>query len=77
MGIFSTLGALAAPNLKDRSKHRPQGAWIMVGNLPKREIPLALQWIVRSGRYFLLYRFLDASAPGADSAGPLNWRLSR
>ena len=56
--IFSICSArLAAPNLKDRPQfpacltHRVGGQFC-----PGGIISLALQWIVRSGRTFLLYR---------------------
>ena len=56
------LNALAAPNLKDRSKTTsrftrfPERMGYGGQFCPRGEILLAVQWIVRSGRYFLLYR---------------------
>ena len=54
---------LAAPNLKDRSQNSAaqNSHWACMGFggqfCPREELPLALQWIVRSGRSFLHYRF--------------------
>jgi len=52
--FFHWLDALAAPNLKDlpQARMRSGGLYALEGKLP-----LALQWIVRSGRTFLHYRF--------------------
>jgi hypothetical protein len=55
--------ALAAPNLKDLPRRRRPldslkgGACVLVGNFAQEgKFTLAVQWIVRSGRSFLLYR---------------------
>ncbi len=74
MGISSIDSrALAAPNLKDlprtlaHARMRSGGQFAQEGKLT-----LALQWIVRSGRTFLLYRLPADLAPGELPAGLLD-----
>ncbi len=59
MELFSIdARALAAPNLKDLPRRRRLSACVLVGNFAQEgKFTLAVQWIVRSGRSFLLYRF--------------------
>jgi hypothetical protein len=55
----------AAPNLKDQLQF-PACLTHGVGGqfCPRGILPLALQWIVRSGRSFLLYRLLLIGSAG-------------